>query len=411
MADSLAALTLAAQFRSSEATSCGPHERIYNMVIEKREVQLKALLEKHTTRYMSLRAVKQAIQQDAFDRDVDMAMGPDVDTAETMLLLETPAAAGKRKRTNMDPVPRLLLFVVPPKGAPRVLMRCRHCSKSVNGRSEMINHVRTHTGAKPHACKFEGCNKSFAHTSNLRQHERSHTKSKPYSCHWDGCTKAFAHSTSLKEHLFKHEGIRPYQCNFNGCSKSFDSASNLNRHMKSHNKGMNTPWHGNMQMNFIPTTEATTNPLTGVNTTVMMRQQLERQMRQLSSVPPPPAAQHAVYISSANANTNTSWTRTSPRAPQIPSDLVVDDSNVFSRDISETRISDSPKSREASLEMKKEASAAGPEKRLTRSSSALSREASGDSLGKIAEKVAASASATGKTFNRDWSSTNLEDDE
>lgn len=113
---------------------------------------------------------------------------------------------------------------------------CDICSKQFRGRSELQNHIRTHTKEKPLACSHAGCTKRYAHSSNLRAHERTHLGIKPYSCHYDGCGKAFAHSVSLKEHIWMHAGFQPYVCPYEGCEKKFTQVSNFARHKKTHEK-------------------------------------------------------------------------------------------------------------------------------------------------------------------------------
>lgn len=113
---------------------------------------------------------------------------------------------------------------------------CETCSKQFRGRSELQNHIRTHTKEKPLACSHPGCNKRYAHSSNLRAHERTHLGIKPYSCHYDGCGKSFAHSVSLKEHIWMHAGFQPYVCPYEGCEKRFTQVSNFARHKKTHEK-------------------------------------------------------------------------------------------------------------------------------------------------------------------------------
>ncbi|KAJ0404276.1 hypothetical protein ATCC90586_001433 [Pythium insidiosum] len=113
---------------------------------------------------------------------------------------------------------------------------CPTCQKQFRGRSELQNHVRTHTGEKPLKCSFAGCNKRYAHSSNLRAHERTHAGIKPYACHYDGCGKSFAHSVSLKEHIWMHAGFQPYVCPYEGCEKKFTQVSNFARHKKTHEK-------------------------------------------------------------------------------------------------------------------------------------------------------------------------------
>lgn len=113
---------------------------------------------------------------------------------------------------------------------------CPTCSKQFRGRSELQNHIRTHTGEKPLKCSYAGCSKRYAHSSNLRAHERTHAGVKPYACHYDGCGKSFAHSVSLKEHIWMHAGFQPYVCPYDGCEKRFTQVSNFARHKKTHEK-------------------------------------------------------------------------------------------------------------------------------------------------------------------------------
>lgn len=113
---------------------------------------------------------------------------------------------------------------------------CPTCGKQFRGRSELQNHIRTHTGEKPLKCSYPGCQKRYAHSSNLRAHERTHAGVKPYACHYDGCGKSFAHSVSLKEHIWMHAGFQPYVCPYEGCEKRFTQVSNFARHKKTHEK-------------------------------------------------------------------------------------------------------------------------------------------------------------------------------
>lgn len=114
--------------------------------------------------------------------------------------------------------------------------RCKQCGRQFRGKSEIVCHVRTHTGERPHVCSEPGCGRRFAHSSNLRAHERSHRGEKPYRCLYAGCNKAFAHSVSLKEHHWAHEGTKPYACTEPGCGKRFTQMSNFTRHKKLHQK-------------------------------------------------------------------------------------------------------------------------------------------------------------------------------
>jgi hypothetical protein len=137
------------------------------------------------------------------------------------------------------------------KSKPSERHQCHECSKQFRGRSELENHIRTHTKEKPLICSFEGCDKRFAHSSNLRAHERSHEGIKPYVCHYDGCGKGFAHSVSLKEHIWMHAGVQPYLCSFPGCSKRFTQVSNFARHKKLHMKAAEKASANNPNLDYV----------------------------------------------------------------------------------------------------------------------------------------------------------------
>ncbi|XP_017338462.1 zinc finger protein Pegasus [Ictalurus punctatus] len=58
--------------------------------------------------------------------------------------------------------------------------RCRYCSYASKGQARLIEHMRTHTGEKPHRCQL--CPFSSAYERQLETHMRSHTGEKPYKC-------------------------------------------------------------------------------------------------------------------------------------------------------------------------------------------------------------------------------------
>jgi len=51
---------------------------------------------------------------------------------------------------------------------------CPYCRRRFDRPSIRQTHINSHTGNRPHVCKFPGCNKTFSVLSNKYRHERSH---------------------------------------------------------------------------------------------------------------------------------------------------------------------------------------------------------------------------------------------
>lgn len=54
---------------------------------------------------------------------------------------------------------------------------CHVCTKVFNRKSNLVAHIRIHTGEKPFACTAPACGKRFCQSSNLKRHMRTHEKS------------------------------------------------------------------------------------------------------------------------------------------------------------------------------------------------------------------------------------------
>jgi uncharacterized Zn-finger protein len=142
----------------------------------------------------------------------------------------TPTTTTNMQDTQLD---RIVLpaDVTPQKSSSRAY-KCSDCGRRFNRKYTLTEHMKTHTGERPHVCRAGGCGKRFSTSGNLSRHMRLHGAIEPVHCPVKGCTCKFMSDIKLAKHMRTHYVPRTHTCKVPACGKSFSTTGNLNRHLK-----------------------------------------------------------------------------------------------------------------------------------------------------------------------------------
>ncbi|XP_066970950.1 longitudinals lacking protein, isoforms H/M/V-like isoform X40 [Macrobrachium rosenbergii] len=78
--------------------------------------------------------------------------------------------------------------------------QCPYCPYFSVMKTNLNNHIRTHTGEKPYLCPY--CPSSFSQKGSLQNHIRTHTGEKPFACSF--CPYRSAQKSTLNSHMWSH---------------------------------------------------------------------------------------------------------------------------------------------------------------------------------------------------------------
>lgn len=84
---------------------------------------------------------------------------------------------------------------------------CPQCTKMWRTKSELRNHISSHSTLRPYICEI--CGQAYKHKYALDVHVGMHNGINPFSCQY--CHKSFTQKGALQRHLPLHTGEAPYQ--------------------------------------------------------------------------------------------------------------------------------------------------------------------------------------------------------
>jgi uncharacterized Zn-finger protein len=108
------------------------------------------------------------------------------------------------------------------------LCRIEGCNARFSQTGHRDSHELTHTGEKPYVCTYENCNKCFVRKSDCARHIQCvHLGKKDFQCL--ECGLNCSRESNLIAHLRTHTGEKPYECE---CGKQYSRSDTLKVHKR-----------------------------------------------------------------------------------------------------------------------------------------------------------------------------------
>lgn len=108
--------------------------------------------------------------------------------------------------------------------------KCHICKGAFFREPDFVAHLNAHRNYKPFTCNI--CGQKFIRKYSCLRHQEEHKKSKQFVCAVSGCAKSFHRGYYLRDHMKVHTGVRPHTCHI--CGKASSTKSNHNKHVRIH---------------------------------------------------------------------------------------------------------------------------------------------------------------------------------
>ena len=102
---------------------------------------------------------------------------------------------------------------------------CATCKKTFPFKSQLDQHMPSHTNSRPYQCPEKDCDQTFTHEHDLKKHIKSHSGEVHY---FTRCDYSNADERLLNQHMNKHLKIKKYFCK--DCKEGFIYSNQLKRH-------------------------------------------------------------------------------------------------------------------------------------------------------------------------------------